>query len=260
MRRLLPALAFLTLASVATANGEYLDAFLNHYKLTESEAFNTKSCGICHVSDEDFAFNPYGRDLKKAFADMGASAVDDALLASVESLDSDGDGKPNGEEIGANEFPGESSGAPEPAAGTTAEKPKRFPPKNAFHPAIVHFPIALFIGGLILDFLGMVRKKQALLAAGWYCIVMAAISSVGALISGAVAMSLLKLPYRGLIFDHLTYAIGATAIMWILVALRVDRHEKMNVGLRAVYYVLALACLLLISYAGHLGGVFVYGE
>jgi hypothetical protein len=103
-------------------------------------------------------------------------------------------------------------------------------------------------------------RGRARLAAGWYCIVMAAISSVGALVSGVGAMSLLKLPYRGLIFDHLTYAIGATVIMWILVALRVDRHEKMNVGLRAVYYVLATACLVLISYAGHLGGVFVYGE
>jgi uncharacterized membrane protein len=244
---------------LALASSEYLDAFLSHYKLAESEAFNNKSCGVCHVSDSDFSFNPYGRDLKKAFADMGASAVDGALLASIEALDSDADGKSNGDEISAGEFPGESSTNGE-AAPTAAAKPEPFPPKNGYHPAIVHFPIALFIGGLILDFLGMVRKNQTLLAAGWYCIVMAAISSVGALVSGALAMSLLKLPYRGLIFEHLSFAVGATAIMWILVALRVDRHEKMNVRMRLVYYVLATACLAMISWAGHLGGVFVYGE
>ncbi len=243
-----------------------MEAFLSNYKLNEEAAFGEKSCGICHVSDSDFAFNPYGKDLRKSFTDMGSAEFDSAVLVSVEALDSDGDGSPNGEEMAAKTFPGDpaSGGAPgttaPPASTTPEKKPKPFPPKNAYHPAIVHFPIALFIGGLILDFLGMVRKDKTLLAAGWYCIVMAAIASVGALISGAGAMTLLKLPYRGLIFNHITFAVGAAAIMWIMVALRVDRHEQMNVRMRVVYYLLALTCLTLISWAGHLGGVFVYGE
>ncbi|MEX2243951.1 MAG: DUF2231 domain-containing protein [Fimbriimonadaceae bacterium] len=259
-------LALTLLASATFASGEYMDVFLSNYKLNEDAAFGDKSCGICHVSDSDFAFNPYGKDMRKALTDVGATDLDSALLVSLEGLDSDGDGTLNGMEIEGRTFPGDPTSGGDPGTVTpTADaapekKASRFPPKNAFHPAIVHFPIALFIGGLILDFLGMLRKNKTLLAAGWYCIVMAAIASVGAIISGVGAMALLKLPYRGLIFDHLTFAIGSAVVMWIMVALRVDRHENMNVRLRIAYYFLAVACLLMISWAGHLGGVFVYGE
>jgi uncharacterized membrane protein len=266
MKRWTFALALTLQASVTLASGEYMDTFLSHYKLNEDAAFGDKSCGICHVSDSDFAFNPFGKDLRKALTDSGTTDVDDALLVSIEGLDSDADGTPNGEEIAGKTFPGDpASGGVPGAAGTAStsvpeKKTPPFPPKNAYHPAIVHFPIALFIGGLILDFLGMIRKDKTLLTAGWYCIVMAAIASVGALISGAGAMTLLKLPYRGLIFNHITLAAGSAAIMWIMVALRVDRHEQMNVRMRVVYYLLAITCLTMISWAGHLGGVFVYGE
>lgn len=266
MNRLALAVIVTLVAPLSLASSEYLDAFLSHYKLNENAAFNDKSCGVCHVSDSDFSFNPFGRDLRKAMTDSGASAVDGALLVSIEPLDSDADGTPNGEEIAGKTFPGDpASGGVPGATGAApteapAKKPYVFPPKNGYHPAIVHFPIALFIGGLILDFIGMVRKNKTLLAAGWYCIIMAAASSVGAIISGALAMTLLKLPYRGLIFNHIVFAVGAASIMWVMVALRVDRHEQMNVRIRLVYYVLAASCLVLISWAGHLGGVFVYGE
>lgn len=281
MKRFCLATCLIATAPCAFATGEYMDAFLSHYKLKENTAFNDKSCGICHVSDADFEFNPYGAAVKKALSDSGASAVDGAVLASIESLDSDGDGVTNGEEVAAATFPGDATSGAKAATATTsggaggpevndegkdleegknAAKETAFPPKNGFHPAIVHFPIALFIGGLILDFFGMVRKNRTLLAAGWYCIIMAAISAVGAILSGVAAMTLSKMPYRGLIFEHILFAVGAAVLMWIMVALRVDRHEQMNVKLRMVYYVLATGCLFLISYAGHLGGVFVYGE
>ncbi|MBS1722895.1 MAG: hypothetical protein JSS66_08080 [Armatimonadetes bacterium] len=253
-------------SSVASASGVYLDTFLSHYKIKDGSALAEKSCGICHVSDSDFKFNPFGKDVKKAMTDRNAEEVDAALLVSIENLDSDGDGTPNGKEIAAGTAPGDpsSGGAPgtKPAAAATeeAKKPAPFPPKNGFHPAIVHFPIALFIGGLVLDFLGMLRKDKTLLQAGWYCILMAAVTSLGGIASGVLAMGLQKLPYRGLIFTHLTMAVASSVIIWIMVAMRVHRHEKMNVPMRFLYYVLAAATFVLISWAGHLGGVFVYGE
>ncbi len=266
MKHFVTALIFTLFSSLAFSNGEYLEAFLSHYKLTEKAAFVEKSCGICHASDSDFSFNPYGTELKKALADKGTSDLDGAVLVSIESLDADLDGTPNGNEIKNETFPGDpsSGGVPGVTSPPLASKPERkaspFPPKNAYHPAIVHFPIALFICGLILDFFGMLRKDKTLLAAGWYCIMMAAIASVAAVFSGGGAMALLKLPYRGLILNHIAYAIGAASIMWVMVALRFDRHQKMKVGMRVFYYFLATTCLVLISWAGHLGGLFVYGE
>ncbi len=266
MKRWILAVVCLGISTFACAESEFLDTFLANYKIKDDSPLGQKSCGNCHKSDEDFGFNPYGKDLKKAMADQGVTQVTAKLLASIEATDADGDGTPNGKEISAGTLPGDaaSGGAPgvKPAAPVEESevKPSRFPPKNAYHPAIVHFPIALFIGGLILDFWGMVKKDKTLLHAGWYCIIMAAIASAGAIISGVAAMALLKLPYRGLIFSHLTYAIGSTAFMWVMVALRVDRHEQMNIRLRIIYYLFAIATLLMISWAGHLGGLFVYGE
>lgn len=266
MKRSLLLVLLVGIAQVVHANGEFLDAFVSHYKLKDDSALVEKSCGICHVSDSDFAFNAYGKDVKKAMTDKGADHVDGVLLAALDSADSDGDGTPNAQEIAGNTLPGDpGSGAapgaqPKPTESAAASKPAPFPPKNAYHPAIVHFPIALFIGGLVLDFLGMLRKDKTLLQSGWYCIVMAAITSIGGILSGVGAMALLKLPYRGLIFSHLWMAIASSLIMWVLVGMRVHRHEQMNMPMRAVYYVLAFGCLALISWAGHLGGVFVYGE
>ena len=48
---------------------------------------NAQNCILCHTSG--FGFNPYGRDLKEANNDF----------ALIESMDSDGDGRTNGDEI-----------------------------------------------------------------------------------------------------------------------------------------------------------------
>jgi uncharacterized membrane protein len=245
------------LATGAFATGDYFDLFTTHYKVSDSSALGKASCGACHVSDSDFAFNAYGKDLAKAMTDAGKTEIDASLLAALESLDSDGDGKSNGDEIKAGEEPGVGH---VPAAAPAEKKKPPFPPKNGFHPAIVHFPIALFVGGLFLDFVGMLKKDKTWLFAGWLNLVMGAVTAVGGILSGVLAMTLMKLPYRGLIFDHLKFAVASSVIMFIMVAMRLHRHEKMNVPLRVVYYVLAAACFLMISWAGHLGGVFVYGE
>jgi uncharacterized membrane protein len=250
----------------AFSESEFLDLFAKKYSIADNSQLAEKSCGICHVSDEDFSMNPYGREIKKDMAAVGAKTLTEAILAKVEPLDSDGDGVPNLDEIRANTFPGDpKSGGkagvtppPEPSPEPKSAAP--FPPKNGFHPAVVHFPIGLFIAGLALDSLGLLRRSRNLLFAGWYNLVLAAISGVAAAATGYLAMVLQKLPNSGLIKQHLVYAIASAVIMWLMVALRVHRHEKMNLPARAAYYLLAAAGLMLISYAGHLGGVFVYGE
>jgi uncharacterized membrane protein len=186
----------------------------------------------------------------------------------IEPADADGDGADNGRELRAGTNPADpasvpAAGAGEPAAAPEApaeEKPKPIIPKNAYHPAIVHFPIALFIAGLLLDLIGYRKKNPQLLYAGWINLVFAAVTTFGALLSGFVATRQMKIPISGLIQQHMIYAIAGTVIMWIMVALRIHRHEKMSKGLRTVYYLAAIAGLALISWSGHLGGVFVYGE
>lgn len=151
-----------------------------------------------------------------------------------------------------------------PSAKSPAPKPsahhEAFPPKNGFHPIIVHFPIALFMTGLFLDFLGLVRGNKSLHLAGWYNLVLAAVSALGALATGFFAIYLLGVPMIGLIRNHMLLGISGTILMWGMAALRVHRHEKISVPLRALYYILAALTCVIIAYAGHLGGSYVYGE
>lgn len=254
---------FATLSlNVVHATGEFFDAFMSHYKVADSSPLATKSCGICHVSDSDFAKNPYGEAVKAKMEAMGKTAVDGDVLAALDAEDADGDGTPNGAEIAAGTFPGDPTSGAKPGAKIEPPKPKKpegMIPKNGFHPAIVHFPIALFIAGLVLDAIGMVMKDKTMLLAGWYNLILAAMSTIGGIGSGLLAMTLKGYPFSGTFQQHVILAVISSVIMWVLVAMRLHRHEKMNVPIRVVYYILAFAALFLVSWAGHVGGDLVYG-
>jgi uncharacterized membrane protein len=193
-------------------------------------------------------------------ATEGATTVTEAVLAKVGALDTNGSGKTNEQKILAGIAPGDPGPAGVKPTPPAPPKPKSLIPKNFFHPAVVHFPIALFIGGLILDFIGFRFKKQHFLIAGWYDILLAAITSLGGIATGFGAMWIQKIPFKGLIFTHMILALTSAVLMFIMCGLRVHKHDKMHLPTRIIYYILATTCFVLISYAGHLGGAFVYGE
>lgn len=55
------------------------------------------SCTICHPSTKALTYNPYGSALRTRIANQGMS--NNAAFADAESIDSDGDGYTNGQEI-----------------------------------------------------------------------------------------------------------------------------------------------------------------
>ncbi|HZT44371.1 MAG TPA: DUF2231 domain-containing protein [Chthonomonadaceae bacterium] len=265
--RLILALSLLLCALSLTtvqAKPEYLDVLVQTYK-PYSKALEDRSCANCHVSNSDFTRNPYGKQVAIAMEQAGTKDLTPAVLQSIENTDIFGDGSAVIAKIKAGAAPGAPTpGAKVKSGGTNgtavSEQKKPWFPSYAYHPAIVHFPIALFVGGLALDFVGMIRKKRSLLLAGWFNLVLAAATAVVGLITGYTALVLMHVPFKGIIRQHIITAIASSIIIWILVALRVHRHERMSVPIRIVYYILAAAGLLLISYAGHVGGMFVYGE
>ncbi len=257
-------LVFLLGATAAQARPEYLDVLTQTYK-PYSAQLQDRSCANCHVSNSDFARNAYGKQIAIELEQAGTQELTPAILHKIETMDLSGSGSTVLDNIKAGRSPaaagagtGKTAGAPGQAPSAAPKKP--WFPRYAYHPAIVHFPIALFIAGLLLDFIGMIRKNRTLLLAGWYNLALAAITAVAGLITGYTALVLMHVPFTGIIRQHIITAVVSSIIIWILVAMRIHRHEKMNLRMRVIYYVLAAACFLLISYAGHLGGMFVYGE
>jgi uncharacterized membrane protein len=244
----------------AFAKPEYLETLQNYFK-AGAAAIAERSCASCHVSNADFALNPFGKQVAHEKVAANARAVNDAVLLKAAMLDANGDGITNGDEINAGKDPAKAVAGAKPAA-IAPEPPKDKPlvPKNAFHPAIVHFPIALFLGGIILDAIGYRKRNTKLLWAGWFNLLFASITTFAALLSGYVATLLMKVPISGLIQQHMIFALISTGLMWVMVGLRAKRHENLKGGLLALYFVIALSSAILISWSGHLGGVYVYGE
>lgn len=239
---LLPLLALLAGAQPVEAKPEYLEVLTQTYK--SNAKLEEKACSNCHLSESDYSqLNSYAKKISASLHAANTSTLTADMLNKVGSPDD-----------AAN------AAAPAETAAPAPPKPKPLVPKNAFHPAIVHFPIALFLAGIFLDFLGMWKNHRTLLLAGWYNLLLGAVSTLASVASGVVAMVFMKLPYKGLIFNHLLLVGIGTVIMWAMVALRYNRHEKMSTPLRIVYYLLAAAGCVLIAWGAHLGGDFVYGS
>jgi uncharacterized membrane protein len=262
IKLLISVLLTATCASAAVAKPDYLETLQTHFK-ADGGPIAERACANCHVSNSDFGLNPFGKQVAHEKVAANARSVSDLVLAKVDALDANGDGVTNLDEMKAGKDPSAAvAGAKPPEPPAEPEKPKGNPllPKNAWHPAIVHFPIALFIGGLLIDALGFRSKNPRLLFAGWYNLVFAAITTFAALVSGYVATVLMKMPIAGITQQHMLLALVATILMWVMIALRAKQHERMSRGRLALYSVIALVSVILISYSGHLGGVMVYGE
>jgi uncharacterized membrane protein len=249
-------------AGSAFAKPDYLATLQSHVKVG-SGPFAERACANCHVSNADFGLNHFGKQVAQEKIAANARTVTAAVLEKAVALDANGDGVTNLDELKAGKDPSAAvAGVKPPDPGPAPEKPKTNPllPKNAWHPAIVHFPIALFLGGLAIDALGFRRRDARLLLTGWYNLLFAALTTFGALVSGYVATLMMKMPIAGITQQHMLMALGATVLMWIMVALRAKQHENMSKGRLIAYACIALVNFVLISYSGHLGGVLVYGE
>ena len=61
---------------------------------------------------------------------------------------------------------------------------------HAQHVVLIHFPIALFIIGVLFDFLAQWRKQRLLAAAAHYNLLVAAIATIPVVITGILARRL----------------------------------------------------------------------
>ena len=239
-------LLFIAASGIAAAEPPFLEEFVKKYAPTGELA--KLECRICHTQPPQR--NPYGRAVDEAKKTAGR--VDAALFASLEAADSDGDGTNNGDEIRAGTPPG--AGNPGAAPAPAEEAPGGLIPKHAFHPVVVHFPIALFIFGAFLEILGWRKSDETQRKAGWWCLLAGALTSVAAAGLGLLSFFLNEYKWEpGPPLTHFLLAVSATILMLVTVGWR-----KKGPHTSTAYWALLILTTILVGVAGHFGGNLVY--
>ena len=90
--------------------------------------------------------------------------------------------------------------------------------KHAQHVVLIHFPIALFIAGVIFDFLAQRTKWRALAAVAYYNLLGAAISVVPVVATGLLAwqFQLEGQKLKGILLMHLVLGCTSAILIWIV--------------------------------------------
>jgi uncharacterized membrane protein len=128
--------------------------------------------------------------------------------------------------------------------------------KHAQHVVLIHFPIALFIAGVVFDFLALSAKRRALEAVAYYNLLGAAIFAVPAVATGLLAwqFQLEGQKLKGILLMHLVLGCTSMMLIWIVWALHawsrrntVASRPTFRLGLEAL-------AVLIVALTGHLGG------
>jgi uncharacterized membrane protein len=126
--------------------------------------------------------------------------------------------------------------------------------EHAQHVALIHFPIALFIAGVIFDVCATWTKKQTFAAAAFFNLSVAALSLPPVLITGVAAWQwqLEGQPMKGILLYHVVAAAFSAVI--IVAGWWAHYHGRRTNSLPAWRLPLELAGVGLLMITGHLGG------
>ena len=129
--------------------------------------------------------------------------------------------------------------------------------KHAQHVVLVHFPIALYIAGVLFDVLSRGKKLSAFASAAYFNFSLAALSTIPVIATGLLAwqFALEGQKLKGILLGHLIFAILST--LQICATWWVHRRARRDPGEALPGYRLAVEALgvCLVALTGHLGGL-----
>jgi uncharacterized membrane protein len=136
--------------------------------------------------------------------------------------------------------------------------------KHAQHVVLIHFPIALFLTGVALDFAAQWTKKSSLGAAAYINLLLAAVATVPAAATGLVAWqwALEGQRLKGILLLHVVFASISTGLIWtvwcmhFLARRAAGNGEMVAKVLPAAWSRLVAEVLgvIFVAITGHLGG------
>ena len=128
--------------------------------------------------------------------------------------------------------------------------------KHAQHVVLIHFPIALFIIGVLFDFLAQWKKQRVLAEAAYYNLLVAAIATIPVVITGIVAWQweLEGQKLKGILLMHLVMGCVTSVligVVWFIHRRSRRNQEEVLPGYRLPIEAVAV---VIVALTGHLGG------
>ena len=127
-----------------------------------------------------------------------------------------------------------------------------------FHPAAVHFPIALLLGAALAELISVRRNSTFFQEAGRFCLWVGTIGAVGAALLGWLYGGFHMTDDAPFLTLHRWNGTGigilALLTLWLL-----ERSMRQQASRRGSYRVALLVTALMVGTNGYLGGLMVYG-
>jgi uncharacterized membrane protein len=128
--------------------------------------------------------------------------------------------------------------------------------KHAQHVVLIHFPIALFIIGVLFDFVGQWKKQRLVAAAAYFNLFAAALTTIPVLITGIVAWqwALEGQRLKGILLMHLVLGCLSSVLIWLVWFIHMITQRKQGAVLPGYRLPIEVVTVVIVTLTGHLGG------
>ena len=128
--------------------------------------------------------------------------------------------------------------------------------KHAQHVVVIHFPIALFLAGVLFDFVALRKKNAAFSAAAYFNFTCAAIASVFAIVTGMLAWrwALEGQKLKGILLMHMSLGWLSTLLIWTTWLMHRKMRRNPEAAMPSWRIALESFAVIVVVAAAHLGG------
>ena len=128
--------------------------------------------------------------------------------------------------------------------------------KHAQHVVLIHFPIALFIIGVVFDFVAQQTRRPVLAAVAYCNLTGAAIMAVPTLATGIIAWqwALEGQRLKGILLMHMVMGCTSSVLIWLAWFIHRRTQNKPGRLLPGYRLPIELGAVAIVSVTGYLGG------
>jgi len=128
--------------------------------------------------------------------------------------------------------------------------------KHAQHVVLIHFPIALFLTGVVFDFASHWTKRATLAAAAYVNLLAAAVSVPLVVVTGLLAWQwqLEGQRLRGVLLLHLVLGSLSGVLICVVAWIHIRARRNPGTSLLRYRFFLEIVAALAVAFTGHLGG------